>query len=558
VSPESQTGLQSKQLVNAKTHMVVAANPYASRAGLKILRRGGNAVDAMVTVQLVLGLVEPQSSGIGGGAFLLYWDAGEKKLLSYDARETAPAGISPTQFMREDGTPIDFMDAVVGGKSVGVPGTPKLLFEVHGKHGKLPWKDVVEPATQLARQGFEVSPRLNALISRSAASLARFKAPREHFFTEEIVPLPAGTLLKNEAYAKTLEAFSMQGDTIFYGGYIGKAIVETVRNAPDTPGDMQLSDLERYEIKERDPVCYDYRGHMICGMGPPSSGGIAVAQILGVAEAFDLPDLGPGDAESWRIIGDASRLAFADRQMYVADDDFVKVPTKGLLEEKYLRGRAQEILRDDAIPAGEVKPGSPSFDKAVLPRGPDLSLELPSTTHFNIVDREGNVVSMTSTIENAFGSRLMTNGFLLNNELTDFSFLPERDGNPVANRIEPGKRPRSSMAPTIVLKNGKPILAVGSPGGSRIIGYVVKTLIAILDWGMDVQEAVELHHLVNRFGPYELEEPVASEKFKSALTEMGFEIYSGQMNSGLHVIAIGENTLKGGADPRREGIALGD
>ncbi|MCB1430310.1 MAG: gamma-glutamyltransferase, partial [Nitratireductor sp.] len=341
----------------------------------------------------------------------------------------------------------------------------------------------------------------------------------------------------------------------FYSGEIARDIVDTVRNAPGNPGRLSLADLANYKVVEREPVCVNYRAYDICGMGPPSSGALTVGQILKLAEPSDLKVLGPQNPESWRIIGDASRLAFADRGLYMADSDFVKMP-KGLLNAAYLAERAKLLAGPNALAPEAVTAGEPPFDHAMI-YAPDQAIEFPSTSHFSIVDAEGNVLSMTTTIENGFGSRLMVRGFLLNNELTDFSFVPERDGKPVANRVEAGKRPRSSMAPTIVMKDGKPVMAVGSPGGSRIIGYVAKTIVAHLDWGMNAQEAVSLPHLVNRFGTYDVEKGTRAEALTPALTAMGYKVESTDLNSGLHVIILDKDGLEGGADPRREGLAVG-
>jgi len=439
---------------------------------------------------------------------------------------------------------------------VGTPGTVKLLHETHKKYGKLAWADVIAPAIKLAEEGFKLSPRLNALISRSAESLYKFKTTRNYFLSEEGVPLFVGTIVTNKEYANTLRAISKEGADAFYKGELAKRIVDTVQNAKGNPGRLSLEDLSNYEIVEREPICYRYRDHNVCGMGPPSSGALTVGQILGLVEAYDLKSYGVGNPESWRIIGDATRLAFADRGLYMADSDFVKMP-KGLLNRTYLWERTQTLIDDNALTQDEVFPGKPPYDHAML-FAPDNSLELPSTSHFSIVDADGNVVSMTTTIENGFGSRLMVGGFLLNNELTDFSFMPEVDGAPVANAIQPGKRPRSSMAPTIVMKDGKPILAIGSPGGSRIIPYVAKTLIAWVDWEMDIQQAIELPHLLNRFGTYDIEKGTAAEKLVPALEALGFKTEIRDLNSGLHGIEITPQGLEGGADTRREGVAIGE
>lgn len=555
IDPEQASGRAQNDLVHAKTHMVASANPHASKAGMEILNDGGNAIDAMVAVQLVLGLVEPQSSGLGGGAFLVYFDGTENRLTTYDGRETAPADATADMFLDQNGQPMRFFDAVVGGRSVGTPGTVKLLHETHKKHGKLAWERLFEPAIHLADNGFKVSPRLNSLISNSAESLYLFEATRNYFLSEEGVPLFPGTIIKNAEYGNTLRMIAKNGADAFYKGELAERIVQTVQNAPGNPGKLSLDDLSGYRIKERSPVCLNYREHDICGMGPPSSGALTVGQILGILEPYDLRKLGPTAPESWRLIGDASRLAFADRSQYMADSDFVKLP-KGLLNKSYLEQRSKLLSRENALGQDDVLPGNPPQDHASN-FAADNSLELPSTSHFSIADRFGNVLSMTTTIENGFGSRLMVGGFLLNNELTDFSFVPEIGGQLVANRIEPGKRPRSSMAPTIVMKDGKPVLAVGSPGGSRIIGYVAKTLIAWIDWDMDVQSAINLPHLLNRFGTYDLEKNTTAEQLEKPLEKLGYKTEIRDLNSGLHAVEITIQGFEGGADPRREGLAVG-
>lgn len=556
VAPEMASGISDKQMVTAKNFMVAAANPHATKAGYEVLKKGGNAIDAMVAVQLVLGLVEPQSSGIGGGAFLVYFDADQGKLTTFDGRETAPLNATPQLFQDENGEPLKFYDGVVGGRSVGTPGTVKLLFDTHAKHGSLPWADLVAPAIKLATEGFEVSERLNALITNDQERLSRFETTRNYFLPEG-KPLAVGHLLKNPEYAATLTAIAKGGADAFYEGEIAAAIVDTVQNAAGNPGKLALEDFATYKIKERPAVCAEYRAYEVCGMGPPSSGALTVGQILGTLNAYDLPSMNSGDPEAWRLIGDASRLAFADRGRYMADSDFVPVPTKGLIAPTYLEERAKLLEGEKALAAEEVKPGNPTWDHAMR-LADDESIELPSTSHFSIVDKDGNAVSITTTIENGFGSRLMTNGFLLNNELTDFSFRTHKEGVPIANRLEPGKRPRSSMAPTIVMKDDKPYVVVGSPGGSRIIGYVASTIIAKLDWDMNIQQAISMPHLVNRFGTYDLEKGTAAEKLKPALDAMGFKTNVRDLNSGLHGITITPEGLQGGADPRREGSVLGD
>lgn len=556
VAPEAPSAIDQKQPVQATTRMVVAANPLAAQAGLDVLNAGGNAADALVTVQAVLGLVEPQSSGLGGGAFLTWYDAATGTVTTFDGRETAPAAATPDLFLGEDKKPLGFFDAVIGGRSVGVPGVPRLLETVHEKYGKRPWVDVLQPAIDLAERGFAVSPRLNVMITEDIGRLDTQSVARAYFFDEAGAPLPTGAVLKNPDYANTLRALAEGGAKAFYTGPIAEQIVAAVTSHPTNPGLLNMQDLEGYQVKERPAVCAPYRGLSVCGMGPPSSGALTIGQILGLVQPFDLAALGPDDPESWRIIGDATRLAFADRDRYIADSDFVSIP-KGLLNADYLSQRSALIRRPTALPDDDVKPGEPPWDKAEL-RLDGQTFDMPATTHFVIVDQQGNVASMTSSVENAFGSRQMVGGFILNNQLTDFSFVPEKDGLAVANRVEARKRPRSSMAPTIVLKDGKPAYALGSPGGSSIIPYVATTLIALIDWKLDMQAAISMPHMLNRFGTYELEAGTDAEKFADDLEALGYKTEIGDMNSGLHGVTITPDGLTGGADPRREGVAVGD
>ncbi|WP_282022347.1 gamma-glutamyltransferase [Ruegeria faecimaris] len=539
--------------VTSQNWMVAAANPLAVEAGAKVLRAGGSAADAMVAVQVVLGLVEPQSSGLGGGAFLVWYDAASGKLTTLDGRESAPLEATHRLFQDENGEPLKFFDAVVGGLSVGTPGTPALLEEAHRRWGRSPWPGLFSDGITLADEGFLVSPRLASLVENDAERLSRFPETAAYFLPEG-QPLAQGQRLTNPAYAETLRIMAAEGSAGFYGGEIAAGIVSTVRNAPGNPGVLSGTDLALYQVIERDPVCATYRVYEVCGMGPPSSGALTVGQILGMLNGYDLAASGPEDIRSWRLIGDASRLAFADRGRYMADHDFVPMPTQGLVDPAYLSERGALLSGEAALI--DAVPGNPEFDHASN-WADDISLELPSTSHISIVDQYGNVLSMTTTIENGFGSRLMTNGFLLNNELTDFSFKTHSDGVPIANRLEPGKRPRSSMSPTIVMQDGAPVLAIGSPGGSRIIGYVAKSIIAWADWDMDVQQALALPHLVNRFGTFDVEQGTGAEGLSDALTELGYEVNARDLTSGLHAIEIGD-MLTGGADPRREGIALGE
>ena len=542
----------SGQPMMAQDWMVTAAHPLAVEAGARVLQQGGTAADAMVAVQAVLGLVEPQSSGLGGGAFLVWYDGASGQLTTLDGRETTPLEATPRLFQDADGEPLSFFDAVVGGRSVGTPGTPALMQDAHERWGRADWPTLFDEAIALAEDGFNVSPRLAALVAADAERLGRHDATRAYFLPEGM-PVAEGARLKNPDYARTLRLMASKGADVFYGGQIAADIVSTVREDPRNPGVLNLLDFAIYAVKERAPVCAGYRIYQVCGMGPPSSGALTVGQILGLLQPYDIAAMGPQSPRAWRLIGDASRLGFADRARYMADSDFVPVPVEGLLDDGYLADRAGLLGGDGALP--EVRPGTPEFDHTLL-WADDAAIELPSTSHISIVDQYGNALSMTTTIENAFGSRLMVHGFLLNNELTDFSFRSHRNGVPVANRVEPGKRPRSSMAPTIVLRDGKPVLVVGSPGGSRIIGYVAKTIIAHLDWGMNIQAAIDLPHLVNRFGTYDIEAGTGAEGLAPQLEAMGFEVNIRDLTSGVHAIALGDG-LYGGADQRREGIAIG-
>ena len=552
-APEIATGVSTSEMKRASKFMISAANPHAAQAGYDVLERGGNAIDAMVATQFMLGLVEPQSSGLGGGAFLVYYDAADGHLTTYDGRETAPMAARPTLFQDEAGEKLKFWDAVVGGRSVGTPGTVKLMYETHKAHGKLAWSSLLQAAIDLAESGFEVSDRLHQSIANDTERLSVHPDTKAYFFDAEGNPHPVGYVLKNQAYADTLKQIATGGANAFYVGPIALAIVDKVKNAAN-PGVLSFADLAHYQIHQRDPVCVSYREHNVCGMGPPSSGALTVGQILGLVQAHDLAELGPTSVDSWRLIGDASRLAFADRGRYMADSDFVPMPTEGLVSPTYLKTRSALLTGTEALDS--VSAGEPEWDHSML-LADDESIEFKSTSHFSIVDAVGNAVSITTTIENGFGSRLMSGGFLLNNELTDFSFATHKNGVPIANRVEPGKRPRSSMSPTIVLKDGKPYMVVGSPGGSRIIGYVAQAIIAHLDWGMNVQEAINMPHAVNRFGTYDLEEGTGAEALQSELEAIGYEVNVRSLNSGLHAIVIDDGQLMGGADPRREGVVLG-
>ncbi len=553
VAPEAATGRTVRPVAAARNFMAVAANPIAAATGRDVLSRGGSAVDAAIAMQFVLNVVEPQSSGIGGGGFMLVRDGRSGALLSLDGRETAPAAARPDRFLRPDGTPVPFREAVPTGRAVGVPGVVRLLEEAHRRSGRLPWPELVVPAIRLAEDGFLVSPRLAGLLSRETALRADPLAASV-FFEADGRPKGAGTLLRNPALAETLRRIAHGGAAAFHEGRIAAEIVAAAGRGP-APSDMTLDDLRGYRVVEREPVCGTYRLHRVCGMGPPSSGGIAVLQMLAFLEPHDLAAMGPGPRVA-HLFTEAGRLAFADRNLWVADPDFASVPVEGLLDRGYLGTRA--ALIDPARSMGRAEPGDPPRRRGALPAFG--ASEESGTTHFAAVDREGGIAAMTSSIEDAFGARIMTaGGFLLNNQLTDFSFVPEAEGRPVANRPEGGKRPRSSMAPVIVFdREGRPVLVAGSAGGATIIGSVARTVVEVLDFGRDPQQAVDAGHAMSLNGPTLLERGTEAETWKSALEAMGHAPVPTDITSGTQAIRIGPDGLAGGADGRREGAALGD
>ena len=540
--------------VRAEHAMIAAAHPSAAEAGARILAQGGGAIDAAIAAQMVLGLVEPQSSGIGGGGFLLYYDAERERVESYDGRETAPGAAGERLFVARDGTPKAWWEAAVGGLPVGVPGVVRMLERAHRAHGRMPWAQLFEPAAALAERGFTVSPRLASMIE-SNPDLARFPAARRCFFHPDGAPKRAGETLVNTAYAETMRTIARKGADALHEGPIAAEIVAAVRSDSVNPGSLALADLAGYRARERPQVCLDYRRHRVCSMGPPSSGGVTMLQILGLLERFDLASVAPGSARAVHLISEASRLAFADRNRYLADSDFVRVPVEGLLDSVYLRRRS--LLIDPGRTMGKAHSGVPPGSEDVE-RADAASPELASTSHLSVIDSRGNAVSFTTSVERAFGSRLMAAGFILNNQLTDFSFAPADAHGPVANRVQPGKRPRSSMSPTLIFdENGELVATLGSPGGSRIIGFVVQSVVALLDWGLDAQAALSLPRHVNRNGATELEAGTALEQLAPALEALGHEVRIRPLVSGLHAIRRIEGGLEGGADHRREGIALG-
>ena len=534
--------------------MVVAAHPLAARAGYDAIRRGGSAVDAAIAAQLVLNLVEPQSSGIGGGGFLLYYAARDARLEAYDGRETAPAAAKPGRFLGSDGRPLEWPAAVVGGKSVGVPGLLRLLELAHRGHGKLPWADLFEPAIRLAQQGFPISPRLHALVAADRF-LPLDDNARRYFYLPDGKAKPAGTLLKNPEFAAVLKRVAAGGADAFYRGQIARDVAAAVRSHKRSAGDLLEADLSDYSAKQREPLCGAYRRWKVCSMPPPSSGGFAVLQILGILERFDLRALQPDSAQAVHLFAEAGRLAYADRNLYIADPDFIAAPLAALLESRYLGWRAKLI--DPGHSMGRAQAGKPSGIAAGY--GIAEPLELPATTHVSIVDAEGNAVAMTTSIEAAFGNRQMVRGFFLNNQLTDFSWTPGEDGRPVANRVEAKKRPRSSMAPTMVFdEKGKLHMVIGSPGGHSIINYVALTLVNVLDWNMDIQKAIDAPRTGSRNGPTELERGTRLERLAPELERMRHAVRIRPEASGLHGIVRTPSGWTGGADPRREGVALGD
>jgi len=564
-APEAASGWQDKAGWAARKYMVAAANPLAVEAGYEMLRKGGSAIDAGIATQLVLTLVEPQSSGIGGGAFLMYYDG--KKVQAFDGRETAPSNADEHLFQRPDGTPLSRTEGIVGGRSTGAPGVLRMLELAHRQHGKLPWKTLFEPAIRLSENGFKVSPRLNSLLAGDA-HLRKDPVARAYFYGPDGKPWPVGHVLKNPALAATLREIAAGGADVFYKGRIARDIEAKVKGHPTNPGLLTAADIGAYQAKVREPVCNDYRAYTVCGMPPPSSGGIAVAQMLGMFETRDMKALAPGNgipgADAVHLFSEVGRLAYADRDRYAADTDFVPLPGRGipaLIDKNYMAQRAALIK---ARSMGTAPAGHPPGVEMAWHWGLDNSIEAHSTSHVVAVDQFGAGLSMTTSVEDAFGSRQMVDGFILNNQLTDFSFDSRDASGPIANRVEPGKRPRSAMSPTIVFdrKTGQFVEAVGSPGGPLIINYVAKVLVGTLDWGLNMQQAIALPNFGSRNGPTELEAGRFPASEIEALKARGHTIRIGEQTSGLHgverVRIHGVPLWFGGADPRREGVAKGD
>lgn len=568
LQPEGSSGYTEKPGWATTKFAVAAANPLATDAGYQILKAGGSAIDAAIAVQMVLTLVEPQSSGIGGGAFLLHHDG--KNVEAFDGRETAPAAADEKLFLKADGKPMAFYEGVVGGRSVGTPGTVRMLEMAHKQHGKLPWATLFQPAITLAEGGFKVSARLNTLL-KADQHLKKDPVAAAYFYNAQGEAWPVGHTLKNPELAQVLRKIAAQGSKGLLEGDVAQAIVDKVQKHPANPGQLSLADLAGYQPKKRAPICHDYKAQgkdfRICGFPPPSSGAIAVGQILGIlnhayAGAIPLENGLPG-ANWLHLYTEASRLAFADRAQYLGDPDFVQPPGgswMSLLDDRYLAERARLIGPQSMKTATPGTPGPVRTSHAPMPDQPEYG-----TSHISIVDAFGNAVAMTTTIEDVFGARQMVRGFLLNNELTDFSFAPaDAQGKPIANRVQAGKRPRSSMAPALVFDKatGELIMSGGSPGGALIIHFTAKTLYGVLNWGMTPQQAINLPNFASLNGPSILEEKRFPPATVEALRARGAEVREQAMTSGLQAItkgnAHGTPVWLGGADPRREGIVMGD
>jgi len=553
VDPEAATGLTQHKSARGQSFMVVSANALATDAAYAMLNKGGSAVDASIAAQLVLGLVEPQSSGIGGGAFLISWNAEKKALVHYDGRETAPMNVDENHFMTAEGKPMSFFRAIVGGYAVGVPGVVKMLELAHEREGKLPWKALFEPAIKIAREGFAVSPRLHKLL-RHIPKVAERKAITEYFFTKDGQPLPIGHQLKNLDYADTLERIANGGSDAFYKGEIAQAIVNTVRDDPKVPGKLSMSDMASYKALQRKPVCGPFKQYTACGAALPSSGGLSVLNILGMLEAKGYEHWPADSGQFVHLFADANKLAFADRNRYMADPDFVSVPTAALLNPAYWKQRADLIQNTKTV--AKFPAGSPVSSALVSSESPAF----PSTSHLSVIDANGNAVSMTTSIESGFGSRLFVKGFLLNNQLTDFSFTPiDEERNIIANRIQAGKRPRSSMSPFIVFDDKANVkMLIGSPGGSQIISYVARVIANVLGQNDSLEVAIARPHIVAKNnGSLVLETGGFSPEIHTQLSQWGHVVKERDLNSGLHAIFVEDGIMTGVADPRREGSARG-
>jgi len=550
LSPEPSSQFTNKRMVFARQQMVVSANPYISEAGNMILAQGGNAVDAAIATALMVSLVEPQSGGIGGGGFILYLNPKENILTSIDARETSSNTTKENQYLDNNDKPLNYGQAVFLGTSVGVPSLLKGLALLHQKYGTLEWKKLFLPTIRLAKEGFIISPRLHTLIVKDPFLLKNTNASR-YFFDKDLNPLPIGYLLKNPELAKVLEEVSIHGIEKFYEGEIAKDITRAV-NQHSTPGGLNGDDLKQYQAVERKVVCGPYRSWKICGMAPPSSGGITLISMLGILQNFPLSQL--DEIDYLHYLSEAGRLAYADRDRYIADPDFIDIPIDSLIDPTYTKERSHLISIKKSMT--KAKPGM--FNQLPVQLGSDSNSELPATSHISIVDKNGQAVSMTISVASAFGSRIMTNGFFLNNEMTDFSFMAKENQQLIANRIEPTKRPRSSMSPTFVFDEQQQlVMALGSAGGPSIINYVAKTITGVLDRNLNIQEAIDYPNIGSRNQETELEKESMVEKYAQELQGRGHPILIREMNSGTQGIFINRDGLWGGVDGRREGVAVG-
>ena len=546
------TANQSPQAVSEAGGMVSAADPRAAAAGVEMLRAGGNAVDAAMATMLALTVVEPQSSGIGGGGFMLFHDEQTNAITTYDGRETAPAAATPAYFLDENGEPLPRGEAIPGGKSVGVPGNLRLMQEAHEAHGELPWAKLFEPAIRLATEGFEITPRMHNFLTSRADHAGTTAWARSTFFGPDGQPKAAGTLVRNPELADLFRTLAARGADYYYTGPPAQNLVRTVNRAAKNPSAMTMGDLATYDAKERPALCGAYRGYRICGMGPPSSGATTVFAILKQIERFDLAALGPDNPAAWHLIGESMRLAYADREAYIADPAYVPVPAEGMMNPKYLVSRGQKISPDSTM--ASVSPGTPP---GATPMPAAADGEVPSTSHFVAVDGEGNVVSYTSTIEGVWGSGLTVDGYFLNNELTDFSFDPTEDGHVVANRVEGGKRPRSSMSPTIVYgRDGEVRLAIGAAGGLTIISQVAKALVGVLDWGLTAQEAIALPQIMGVGNRLLVEKGTKLEAMMPAFEALGHNVSTTDFPLKANAVERTGDRWVGAADPRSEGAAV--
>lgn len=533
--------------------MVSAADARAAEAGAQMLRQGGSATDAALATLLALTVVEPQSSGIGGGGFLVI-DDGNGKVETFDGRETAPSAATPDWF-KADGQFLTMAEAIPGGISVGVPGNVAMMAKVHARHGKLAWRELFEPAIRLAHDGFAVTPRLHRFLENGKAKAGFTEAGRALYYDADGEPLPVGTVIRNPVLAAFLADMASKGAETFYSGDNARLIAETVSSAPRRPAPFTVADLTVYDAKERPPVCSAYRSWRVCGMGPPSSGATTVLGILGLLERFDMTSLGKDNPVSWHLMAEAMRLTYADRDRFLADADFVPVPVAGLLASDYIAARSQLIAPDRAMPT--VSPGQPAGAAAI--QADTLTPEVPSTSHFVAIDRQGRAASLTSTIEGAFGSGLLVNGYFLNNELTDFSMMPVRDGKPVANRVQAGKRPLSSMSPTLVYApDGELRLAIGAAGGKTIPAQVAKAIIGVIDWKLTAQDAIALPLVYAPGGnAVMVEQGSALEAMIPALQALGHsQVRAAAMPLKANAVEVTGGTLAGAADPRSEGKAV--